>query len=142
MNRLSINTFLSEDFLNDSGFSTVGDVLNLAIVGENEFVDVKAEEVQECCLVVVGSDDVFDGSMTELVGRSVGHARFEAAAGHPDAESLAVVIATVLFRAALVLGDGQSPDFSTPMDDRFVQHTSLFEVGNQCRGRLVCSTAD
>ena len=66
--RLSINTFLSEDFLYYSGFSTGRDVLNLSVVGENEFVDIQAEQSKQSCLVIVGSDDIFDSSMAELVG--------------------------------------------------------------------------
>ena len=60
-----------------------------------------------------GRSPVVDGLVAELVGRAVDVARLEAAAGQPQAEGVAVVVAAVA-----VLRDRQPAELAGPDDDR------------------------
>ena len=71
----------------------VGDALLAAVGVIDEPGVVEAEQVQDRRLEVVGRDDVHGGLVADLVGRAVGHAALDAAAGQPDREALAVVVA-------------------------------------------------
>ena len=71
----------------------VGQPLFAAVGVVDEPVVVEAEEVQDRRLEVVGRDDVLDRAVADLVGGAVGHAALDAAAGQPDREALAVVVA-------------------------------------------------
>ena len=75
--------------------------------------------------------------MAELVGLAVGHAGLESAAGDPDAEALAVVIAAALGGIAMIFGDRQAADLAAPVDDGRVEHAALLEILDQRRRRLV-----
>ncbi len=55
---------------------------------------------------VVGCDNVFHGSMSELVRLAIGDAGPKASAGEPRAVALPVVISAVVGGVAVIFGDG------------------------------------
>src|SRR6185295_19379250 len=67
-----------------------------------------------------------------LVGRSVTHPPFHAAASHPHGEAGGVVVAAVL-----VLGVRSPAEFAPPDEQRVLQHPPLLEVVDEGRNRLV-----
>src|ERR1041385_7809301 len=69
---------------------------------------------------------VFDGMETEFVRSSVDDALLDARAGHPDGESVGIVVASVGALAAR-----RSPKFSGPHDERVLEHAALFEIFQQ-----------
>ena len=71
---------------------------------------------------------VLDGVVAELVGRAVGDARLDAAAGQPDRKAVDVVV------AAVALGHRRAAEFAAPDHQRVVEHAALLEVLDQ-RGR-------
>ena len=107
----------------------------------DEPVVIEAEEVQDRRLEVVGGDDVFDRAVADLVGGAVGHAPLDPAAGQPDREALAVVVAAG-GRIGISFGDRQPADLAAPVDERRVEQPALLEVLDQGRGRLVGPPAD
>ena len=99
---------LGENLLHDAGRAAVGEALLAAVGMVDEPGVVEAEQVEDRGLEVVGRDDVLDGAVADLVGRAVGHAALDAAAGQPDREALAVVVAAGL-GVELALADGSRP---------------------------------
>ena len=83
-----------------------------------EFFVVHAQKVQNGGMEVVDVAFVDGGFVADLVGLTVAHAAFHAAAGHPIGERVRVVIATRFLR---LLRHGQAAEFAAPNDKRFVQ---------------------
>ena len=104
---------------------------------EGEFVVVDAELVQNSGVKVADPDFVFDDIVAIIVGFSVGHATFDAAAGHPGGEAFRVVVAAVLVAFQLTLAVGGASEFSGEDDEGFIKHTTLFEVFDETGAGLV-----
>lgn len=75
----------------DRAAAEVGEAVVAAVVAVGEFFVIEAEEVEEGGVEVVDVDFVFDGFVAELVGGTMMHAGFDAAAGHPDGEAFGIV---------------------------------------------------
>ena len=90
-------------------------------------VVIEAKEVQDSGLEVVGGHDILDRAVTDFVGGSVGHAALDSAAGEPDREALAVVVATG-GGIGITLADRQPADLAAPVDERRVQQPALLQV--------------
>ena len=65
-------------------------------VAMGEVLVIEAEQVEDGGVDVVDGDRILFGLEAEFVGRSVNGPAADAAARHPDAESVGVVVATVL----------------------------------------------
>src|SRR5436190_16927124 len=74
---------------------------------------------------------VLSGTISELVGRTVGHAPFHAAAGEPDAEAPMVVVAAGSLRG------GRAAELAAPQHQRVFEQAALLEVDEQGTDRLV-----
>ena len=72
------------------------------------------------------------GGVAEVVGRAVDVAALEAAAGQPEGEAVAVVVAAVG-----PLRDRQPAELARPEDDRRVEQPALLQVADQGRAGLV-----
>ena len=90
----------------------VGQAVVAAVVGVRELAVVEAQGVEQGGLEVVDGDDVLDGGVAEVVGRAVDVAPLEAAAGQPEREAVAVVVAAVG-----PLRDRQAAELAGPEDD-------------------------
>ena len=98
--------------------------------GDFQLVRVEAELVQDGRVDVGDVMPVLDGVEAEFVGRAVGDAAFDAAAGQPGAEALGMVIAAGAF------GAGRAAEFGAADDERLVQQSALLEVLEQAGDRL------
>ena len=132
---------LRQDLLDDPGGPAVGQALFAAVGVVDEPVVIEAEEVQDRRLEVVGRDDVLGRAVADLVGGAEGHAALDPAAGQPDREALAVVVAAG-GRVEVPLADRQPADLAAPVNERRVEQAALLEVLHQRRGRLVGPPAD
>ena len=74
-----------------------------------------------------------DGELAELVGRAVGDAGLEAAAGQPDREAAGVVVAA----GAVLFGVRRAAELAAPPDDRVFEQAAPLQVGEQAR-RSAC----
>ena len=72
-------------------------------------------------LVAVGIGDV----VAVIVGASVGDARLDAAAGHPDAETARVMITPIVILAQPALTIRRAAELTAPHHERVVEHTAL-----------------
>jgi hypothetical protein len=77
---------------------------------------IEAEQVHDGRLEVIWSNDVLHGFMTEFICLAVRDSAFDSTASEPDAEALAVMISACPFWGTVVLSDGQTSDFTTPVD--------------------------
>ena len=75
---------------------------------------------------------VLHGIEAEIIRFAVSDAAFDAAAGHPHAEGVGVVIAPI----GAALDHRSSSEFATPNDEGVVKQASLLEVFDQCRTGL------
>ena len=125
-------TATSGQDLVDHTATEIGEAIIAAVVAIGELFVIETEQVEQRGVKVVDVDFVFHGLVTELVGRSMMDSAFDAAAGHPDGESLGIVVAT---GAALRVGGAAK--FSTPNDKRFIKQSTACEIGQQCGGRLI-----
>src|SRR5687768_13782387 len=96
-----------------------------ALVGDAELLGVDAEEMQDRGLEVVNAGLVLSDEVTQVVGRAVGRARLDAAAGQPDGEAVRVVIAAEEFGAAALLVECRAAELAPPHDERVAQHAAL-----------------
>src|SRR5262252_9469849 len=80
----------------DDGSENVGQTEVAALEPERQFGVVDAEQVQQRRLEVVDVDRVLGDVVTEVVRLTVARPRLDAAAGDPDREATAVVVAAVL----------------------------------------------
>src|SRR5687768_14849441 len=93
--------------------------------------------MKDRCVQVVDVNGIGGDVVTEVVGLAVDDAALDAAAGHPDGEAAAVVIAAVVFLASRALSVNGSAKLAAPDDQRLVKQAALFEVCNECGRRLV-----
>ena len=101
------------------------------------FIVLQTKLIQDCRLEIVGGHDVFDGSVPELIRLTECHTRFESAAGHPNAEALAVMIAASFFGRTVFLCDWEPSDLAPPMHNGGVEHSALLEILDQGCCRLI-----
>lgn len=84
---------------------------------------------------------VLRNAESKFIGAAVRESLFHSAASHPDAEALFVVVATRLSlrsRARVVfLNHGSASEFAAPDDECVLQQSTLAEIFNQPRARLV-----
>lgn len=108
-----------------------------AVVVEDEVLVVQPEEVEQGGVVVVVIHDIFDCTMTLLVGLAVNVSFFEAAAGDPHAKAVGVVIPADLVRSCGILDDWKSSQLASPVTDRGVQQAALLEIDDESGRTLV-----
>src|SRR5262245_6268259 len=77
-----------------------------------ETVVIQAELVEDRRQEVGATHAAYGRLVAEIVGRAVNVTRLEAAAGHHEAEGVAVVVAS-----CAVLRDGQAAELTGPKDD-------------------------
>src|SRR5262249_8526112 len=103
-------------------------------VGQALVVD--AEGVEDGGVQIVDVDGIGGQVVAVLVGRAVGNARFEAAAGQPDGEAARMVIAAE--RAGQVaLPEGGAAELAAPDDERVVEQTAALEIEDERGAGLV-----
>ena len=95
---------------------------------------LQTQEVQDGRVKIVHANAIHDCSMTNFVRLPIRGATLRASAREPVGKGVRVVIATRLGR---LLSDGQSTEFATPNDQRFVEQSALLKVGQQSGDRLV-----
>ena len=80
---------------------------------------VEAHEVQDGGPHVIDGGLAIDGLIAEVIGAAVGVAAFDAAAGHPDAEAVGIVIAAVA-----ALREGRAAELTGPDDERGIEQAA------------------
>src|SRR3954463_10433372 len=81
---------------------------------------------------VVDVDLIFYRAEAEVVGRAIGHAAADAAAGQPGREAPVVVIAAVAS-----FGGRCAAELAAPHYERVFEQSTAFEIGQQRGGGLI-----
>ena len=79
---------------------------------------------------------VFHGRGAEFIARAVDRSAFDAATREPGGESLVIVIAPGV-GVAVAIADRLTAKLAAPDDERAVQQSALFEVGEKRRARAI-----
>src|SRR5262245_59383716 len=92
---------------------------------------------------VADADFVVDGGEAQLVRCAIGRASLDAAAGHPGAERVFVVVAACLGRVLVggQLRDRQAAELAAPDEERAIEEATLLEVANEGCDRLIRAVA-
>ena len=114
----------------------VGQAVIAPLKAEREPGVVESELVEERGMKVVDVDEAGGDVEAELVGDAVGVAPFDAAAGEPEAEAAAVVIAPVIVLQASLAIDGAAK-FACADDERVFQKATLHQIFEQAGDRPV-----
>ena len=84
---------------------------------------------------VADVDGVLYDVVAHLVGFPINLAALDAAAGHPDGEGFAVVVAAVFVAVGVALRVGRAAEFAAPDDQGFVEQAAR-NVAERCRKLL------
>ena len=108
---------------------------SVVIVGESFVID--AEEVQDGGVVVVPMDGFVDGFPADFVGCSPVESGFESTAGHPDGESVHIMISTGSDDEFAGLSEGCASEFCGTENEGIVKQSAFFEVVEEgCDGLI------
>src|SRR6187431_2504354 len=103
----------------------------LETVSQLLMVDTKA--MQDCRLEIVHVNRILDHVESKVIGRAMGDASFDAAAGHPERECPTVMITTIILVVRASLRIDGAAKFAAPDHERIVDHPALFEIGDEPR---------
>src|SRR5688500_10080749 len=109
----------------------VGEAEVAALVAEGEPFVLETQQVKDRRIEVVHGHGILGDVVAEWVGGTESDAAFDAAAGEPEAEGVAVVIAArARLLAALVgaLGHWRAAELGGPHDQRRVEQAAVLEV--------------
>ena len=128
-----------EDFADDFAVD-VGESVIAAEVASGEFEVIDAEQVEQGGVEIVDVDSTGHDAVAEVIGFAVGEAGFDSAAGHPGAEALGLVFASVLIDggfAAEVLAPGGASKLAAPEHERVFEQAACFEVFQEGSNGLI-----
>ena len=117
----------------------VGEPEVAATVAVGEFRVIESEQVQHRGLQVVHVHRLLHGLEAELVGGAIHRAPLHAAAGHPDAEAMMVVVAAAAV-GALAVGElhrWRAAELSPPEHERALEEPEADEIVEQRADRPV-----
>src|ERR1700722_18245229 len=93
---------------------------------------VEAKDMQQCRVEVMVIHSAIHGVDAILIRRAVSKTGFYPPPGHPHRPAFGAVIATIRFRAV-----GRTAKFTTPKDQRVLEHSALLQIRQQGGNRLV-----
>ena len=108
-----------------------------AVVVKAQALVIEPERVENGRVEIIHRRHILDRLVAEVVGSTVDIAGLYAAPCHPDTEGMGVVVTTKEFGTASFFVHGGTPELATPDDEGFFEETTLFEVSEECRDRLV-----
>lgn len=107
----------------------------------SEELVIDPQQVEAGGVKVMNVDFILGDAESEIIGFAIGESPLDPTASHPDAKALSVVVSAgrgLGSRAGVVfLHHGSAPELTAPDDERVVEKSSLFEVGEEARAGLV-----
>src|SRR5438552_13135725 len=110
-------------------------VSSLEFVGEPFMID--AEEVENGRLQVMDVDGIFYDVVAEFVSRAINYAGLYARPCHPKGETARVVVAAIIGGGQFSLRVIGAAKFAAPDDQRLIEQTALFQVGDKTETGLI-----
>ena len=106
-----------------------------SVVVDAETAVLESSQVQDCGVDIMNTGGVFDRPVSKRVGGTEGKRCPDTCPGHPDSESVGVVVST----AGPLLERGHAAEFAAEDDQGFFEQTALFEVGEQRGNAAIAS---
>ena len=88
-------------------------------------------------LEIIWRDHILDRLVTKFVRLAISQPASNPSPGHPNAETLAVVITPSSIRTTMFLGYWQPTDLTSPMNQRGIEQAPLLEIRYQTRSGFV-----
>ena len=135
--RTVIDFGLSKNWL-DHFASKVGEAVVTALetVGQSFVVD--SEQMKHRRVQIVHGDGILGDVETQFVGSAIFEPFFHTGAGHPEGETLPVVIpAEVSCFAQISLTVGSAAKFRPPDHKRVLEHAVVFQILHQACARAI-----
>ena len=108
-----------------------------ALVGVCETFVIEAKAIKNCRLKVVNVDLVLNDVKSHVIGCAVSQAGLDSAACHPECEGLRMMIAPeASAQRHIAFHHRRAAKFAAPDHESLVEKSALFEVLDQCGGRL------
>ena len=125
--------------MDDPGLEDTRQAFVQAISWEHKFLVVQSQQMQNRSVPVRNADTVLDRGKTQFVCRSVDRSPLDPATGQPAREGSLGVVTTI--PPSRQLRNREAAHFDTPADQRRVEESASLQVVQQCRHRLIRSTA-
>src|SRR5438477_4457538 len=93
--------------------------------------------MQDRGLQIADGDLPFGDAVTQFICFTMDNARFDSAAGHPEGETVGMMVATQENGPAARLVHRRAAKFAAPDHERFLEQTPLLEVLDQSRASAV-----
>lgn len=93
--------------------------------------------MQQGRIEIVDMNGVFCDVVTEVVGGAVLYAAPYTSPSHPHGKAFGVVIAAVVLSRQSPLAVNSTAELATPHDEGLIEQSSLLEIANQPRTRLI-----
>ena len=110
-------------------------VAALELEGQTMMVDPQA--MQNRRIQIMHMDGIASDVVTVVVRLTVRHSTANSPTRHPDRETAWMVIAAIVGGAEISLAIDGPSELTTPDNQRVFEQTSLFQVADQCRTRLI-----
>ncbi|SVE59913.1 uncharacterized protein METZ01_LOCUS512767, partial [marine metagenome] len=105
--------------------------------GKGEAGVVDAHAVQNGGVEFVEVHGITGDVVAEIIGGAMGDAGLDAAAGHPHTKIARVMVAAVVLASEFALTINRAAKFAAEDHQRVIEHAALFEVFDECGGRLI-----
>jgi len=93
---------------------------------------VETQEVQDCGMEVMDMNSILDAPKTKLIGLPVSHSPSHTTTGEPRRKAMMIMVATIP-----VFTGGCPAKFTAPEDERFVEQSTLLQIGQQGGDRAI-----
>ena len=94
---------------------------------------IQSQQMQNRGMQVINRGDLFHGTMAKIISRPVTERRLNSCTSQSGREAGRIVVPTT----GTLLESGHPSKFCAPHNQRILQQTSLFEVAEQSRCRLI-----
>ena len=127
----------AEDFCDHAASLNSGEALIQALVRKAETLVVDSQLMKHRRVEVANVDWIFGDVVAEVIGFTVADTTLDTATSHPGRETTRVMVAAVVVPIRIALRVSRTSEFSRKHDERIIQQTTLFEVPQQTRNRLI-----
>ena len=104
-----------------------------SVVVDAETAVLKSSQVQDGGVDIMNTGGVFDRPVSERVGGTVGKWSLDTCPGHPDGESVGIVVSPT----GPLLERGHAAEFAAEDDQGLFEQSALLEIGQQPGGGLI-----
>ena len=126
---------LGNDLVNRLGAFHADQALIQPPVKVAQLVRVEAKLLENGGMQMLDVEWFLDRGTAQLICLANTNPTLDAAASHPHGEAVTIMITPC---ALGILSGGLTPEFTSPNNQRFIEHTALFEILQQAGDGLVC----